>query len=138
MTMDFSFVESNEGSVIGFEPFQDLVVDSPLRIYQGIVAIFTLLFGSIFYLGIAHYERYGGDPLKRSMQNRFISATAITALVMCYISNVTLTWRIQVGPLNEDVAMFVISSFRFFVMVFLINLSELMIYKVYSLPINFS
>ena len=57
MTMNFSFVELNEGSVIGFEPFQDLVVDSPLRIYQGITAIFSLLFGSIFYLGIVHYER---------------------------------------------------------------------------------
>ena len=138
MTMDFSFVESNEGSVIGFEPFQDLIVDAPLRIYQGIVTIFTLLFGSIFYLGIVHYEHYGGDPLKRSIQNQLISATAITALMINYISNVTLTWRIQVGPLNEDVAMFVISSFRFFVMVFLINLSEQMIYKVYSLPIIFS
>ena len=138
MTMNFSFVESNEGSVIGFEPFQDLIVDGPLRIYQGIVTIFTTLFGSIFYLGIVHYERYGGDPLKRSMQNRFISATAITALVMCYISNVTLTWRIQVGPLNEDVAMFAISSFRYFLTLLLINLSELMIYKVYSFPINIS
>ena len=130
MTMNFSFVESNEGSVIGFEPFQDLIVDVPLRIYQGIVAIFTLLFGSIFYLGIVHYERYGGDPLKRSIQNRLISATAITALMLCYIVNVALTWRVQVGPLNEDVAMFAISSFRYFVTILLINLSELMIYKV--------
>ena len=138
MTMNFSFVGSNEGSVIGVEPFQDLIVDAPLRIYQGIVAIFTLIFGNIFYLGIVHYEHYGGDPLKRSIQNQLISATAITALMICYILNVTLTWRIQVGPLNEDVAMFAISSFRFFVWVFLINLSELMIYKVYSLPINIS
>ena len=128
--MNFSFVESNEGSVIGFEPFQDLIVDAPLRIYQGIVAIFTLLFGSIFYLGIVHYERYGEDPLKRSIQNRLISATAITALMMCYIVNVAWTWRVQVGPLNEDVAMFLISSFRYFLMILLINLSELMIYKV--------
>ena len=134
--MNFSFVESNEGSVIGVEPFQDLIVDAPLRIYQGIVTIFTLLFGNIFYLGIVHYEHYGGDPLKRSIQNQLISAIAIAALILCYISNVTLTWRIQVGPLNEDVAMFAISSFRFFVMVILINLSELMIYKVYLLPIN--
>ena len=131
-------MESNEGSVIGFEPFQDLIVDAPLRIYQGIVAIFTLLFGSIFYLGIVHYERYGGDPLKRSIQNRMISTTAITALMMCYIVNVAWTWRVQVGPLNEDVALFAISSFRYFVTVLLINLSELMIYKVYSLPINIS
>ena len=138
MTMNFSFVESNEGSVIGFEPFQDLIVDAPLRIYQGIVTISTLLFGSIFYLGIVHYEHYGGDPLKRSIQNQLISATAITALMINYISNVTLTWRIQVGPLNEDVAMFAISSFRIFVTVIVINLSELMIYKVYLLPIKIS
>ena len=136
--MNVSFVESNEGSVIGFEPFQDLIVDAPLRIYQGIVVIFTLLFGSIFYLGIVHYEHYGGDPLKRSIQNQLISAIAIAALMICYISNVTMTWRIQVGPLNEDVAMFAISSFRIFVTVIVINLSELMIYKVYSLPINIS
>ena len=131
--MNFSFVESIE-----FEPFQDLVVDVPLRIYQGIVAIFTLLFGNIFYLGIVHYERYGGDPLKRSIQNQLISATAITALILCYISNVTLTWRIQVGPLNEDVAMFAVSSLRYFAMVLFINLSGLMIYKVYLLPIKIS
>ena len=128
--MNISFVESNEGSVIGFEPFQDLIVDAPLRIYQGVVAIFSLLFGSIFYLGIVHYERYGGDPLKRSIQNRMISTTAITALMMCYIVNVAWTWRVQVGPLNEDVALFAISSFRYFLTLLLINLSELMIYKV--------
>ena len=138
MTMNFSFVESNVGSVIEFEPFQDLTTDAPLRIYQGIVAIFTLFFGSIFYLGIVHYERYGGDPLKRSIQNQLISATAISALMMCYILNVTSTWRIQVGPLNKDVAMFAISSFRYFLTLLLINLSELMIYKVKSFPINIS
>ena len=52
--MNFSFVESNEGSVIGVEPFQDLIVDAlcPLGLYQGIVAIFNLLFGSIFTWGL--------------------------------------------------------------------------------------
>ena len=128
--MNFSFVESNEGSLIGFQPFQDLIVDAPLRIYQGIVSIFTLLFGNIFYWGIVHYERYGGDPLKRSIQNQLISAIAIAGLMICYISNVTLTWRIQVGPLNEDVAMFVLVLNHFFFMLMMFNLTELMVFKV--------
>ena len=113
-----------------FQPFENFTADTTLRVYQSTTMIITTLFGSIFYVGIIYYERYGGDPLKRSIQNRMISATAFSALMNCYITNVGYTWRFHIGPLNEYVAILGISINRYFIMLGLINLSEIMIYKV--------
>ena len=127
--MNISDMEFNGASEMEFKPFPNFFADTPSRIYQCIVTILTMLF-SILYLGIIHYERYGGDPLKRSIQNRMISAAAFSAFMMSYIANAGFTWRFQMGPLNEDVTMLGLSINRFFVKFLMINLSEIMIYKV--------
>ena len=114
-------------SEVNFEPLKLFVVDTPSRIYQGILSLFSLVIGSIFYIGIIYYERYGGDPMKRSNQNRMISAIAFSVVM---ISNVAMIWRFQFGPLNEHMAMFVMVFIHFFVMFMLINLTELMLFKV--------
>ena len=128
--MNISDMEFNGASEMEFKPFPNFFADTPSRIYQGIVTILTMLFGSILYLGIIYYERFGGDPLKRSIQNRMISATAFSALMMSYIANAGFTWRFQIGPLNEDVTMLGLSINRYFLKFLMINLSEIMIYKV--------
>ena len=73
-------------SIIEFESFENLI-DIPLRIIQGISFPFVFFIGSIFYWGMIKYERYGSDPMKRSLQNRLLSAIGkcIFALVPHFI-----------------------------------------------------
>ena len=122
--MEFSVSEVN------LEPLKLFVVDTPSRIYQGILSLFSLVIGSIFYIGIIYYERYGGDPMKRSNQNRMISAIAFSVVMISNFTNVAMIWRFQFGPLNEHMAMFVMVFIHFFVMFMLFNLTELMLFKV--------
>ena len=44
--------------------------------------VFVFLYGAPLTLGIVHYERYAGDPQKRSLANRFVSK----GLVSCFLS----------------------------------------------------
>ena len=64
-----------------------------------------MLFGSILYWGIIYYERYGGDPKKRSLHNKLIVMIAFSLIIHGYTVSVGMAWRIQIGQLNEEIAM---------------------------------
>ena len=115
---------------VEFDPLELFVVDTPSRVYQGVISLLSISIGSIFYIGIIYYEQFGGDPMKRSIHNRMISAIAFSLFMYSNIFNLTITWRIQFGPLNEDVAMFVLVLNHFFFMLMMFNLTELMVFKV--------
>ena len=115
---------------VEFQPLELFVVDTTSRIYQIVISLLSISIGSIFYIGIIYYEQFGGDPMKRSIHNRLISAIASSVLMYSNIFNFAITWRVQFGPLNEYVAMFVLVLNHFFFMLLLFNLTELMVFKV--------
>ena len=117
-------------TVLEFEPLKLFVVDTPLRIYQVILCLFSLSLGSIFFPGIIYYEQYGGDPMKRSIHNRMISAIAFSSFMFSILFNLTFTWRLQIGPLNEYVAMLVLVLLNYFLMLISFNLTESLFFKV--------
>ena len=117
-------------SIIEFELFQGLVVNSTIRIVHGIIFPVGMIISTFFYWGTIYYERYGGDPLKRTIENKLVSAISFSIIVSCYSTNVGMAWRIQIGPLNDNVAMVVIFIDAFTNTFLLINLSEIIIYKV--------
>ena len=92
-------------SIIEFELFQGLVVNSTIRIVHGIIFPVGMIISTFFYWGTIYYERYGGDPMKRTIENKLVSAISFSIIVICYSANVGLAWRIQIGPLNDNVAM---------------------------------
>ena len=55
--------------------------------------------------GIIYYERYGGDPKKRSLHNKLIVMIAFSLIIHGYTVSVGMAWRIQIGQLNEEIAM---------------------------------
>ena len=68
--------------------------------------------------------------MKRSIQNKLVSAIAFSALILCYTSNIALAWRIQIGPINDEMAIIINCIHQSIVMFGSMNLSEIMIYKV--------
>ena len=117
-------------SEVEFEPLEFFVIDTPARIYQGVIGLLSISIGSIFYLGIIYYEQFGGDPMKRSIHNRMISAIAFSLFMITIISNLTMTWTFNFGPLNEYVAMLQLVLNHFLFMLMLFNLIELLFFKV--------
>ena len=117
-------------SIIEFEPFQGLVVNDTIRIVHGIIFPVGIIISTIFYWGTIYYERYGGDPMKRTIENKLVSAISFSIIVFCYSSNVGMAWRIQIGPLNDNVAMVVVFIGAITKTFLGINLIEIIIYKV--------
>ena len=115
-----------------FESFENLI-DTPLRIIQGTTFSFAFIIGSIFYWGIIKYEKYGGDPMKRSFQNRLLSAIAYSAILKYYTFNIGFAWRIQVGPLHENLSCLINFCADSVQMNGFLSFNEIMIYKVMAI-----
>ena len=105
-------------------------MNNTIRVVHGMIFPVGIIISTIFYWGTIYYERYGGDPMKRTIENKLVSAISFSIIVICYSANVGLAWRIQIGPLNDNVAMVVIFIDAFTNTFLLINLSEIIIYKV--------
>ena len=117
-------------SLIEFEAFQGLIINDSVRIAHGIIFPVGLIISSIFYWGSIYYERYGSDPMKRTIQNKLVSAMAFSIIMLCYTNNVGMAWRIQIGPLNDKVAMIVLCNGLFFNIFVMLNMNEIIIFKV--------
>ena len=119
-------------SIVEFVALEGLEINTAVRTAHGIIFPIGLIISSIFYWGTIYYERYGGDPMKRTIQNRFISAIAFSTIMNEYTATVAFAWRIQIGPLNDNVAMVAVFINTLYSTFVLINLSETIIYKVIS------
>ena len=53
-----------------------------LRVVLWLVYLVTFTFGNLLLVSILHYERYGGDPQKRSLGNR-LAADMCLAILLC-------------------------------------------------------
>ena len=49
------------------------------------------------------YEKYGGDPMKRSLRNQLYAQTGWIGIFWCTTPLVIWTFRMFIGPLNSDV-----------------------------------
>ena len=70
--------------------------------------------GSFLYICIIHFERYGGDPQKRSFSNRFISFAAYFSLLDIWVAQSIYYYRVMFGCLPVILGE-VLIFFRFFV-----------------------
>ena len=58
--------------------------------------------GNALLLGILHYERFGGDPQKRSVRNRMASETVVCVAILSNLSIVMFLGE-MVLPLDASV-----------------------------------
>ena len=50
------------------------------------------------------YEKYGGDPMKRSLRNQLYAQTGWIGIFWCTVPLVIWAFRMFIGPLNSNVA----------------------------------
>ena len=92
-------------SGIEFELLQGLVIDETWRVFDAIIFLFSLIIGSVFYWGTIHYEKYGGDPMKRSLQNKLVSTVSFSLileiLALIYFSSIPFLIKLNLILFNE-------------------------------------
>ena len=66
--------------------------------------ILVSLVGYPLYFAIIHYEQFGGDPQKRSLQNMIYVNGCIFSVFLSFTINITLALRIAFGPMYTSLA----------------------------------
>ena len=60
---------------------EEMFEDTSMTIYAIVVYIFNMPVGSVLWFLVIHYERFGGDPMKRSISNKLLSSAALVKLL---------------------------------------------------------
>ena len=92
----------------------DLYDNIPTKIIATVTYILLETIGSFLFLSAIHFERYGGDPQKRSISNRLISFACMNALIGIWIPQSIYYARVMFGCLPHFLGEALI-FFRFFI-----------------------
>ena len=90
--------ETVEGNM---DDFKDLFNSNSIKIYAIILCLFQFTFTNAFNIFVSLFEKYGGDPLKRSLKNQLVSQVGYGMMIRNTICNPLLTWRILFGPMPQ-------------------------------------
>ena len=94
---DFSI----ENLTIFKDDFKDLFNGTTVKIFAIVISLIRFTFTNIFYILVLLFEKYGGDPMKRSLKNQLFSQFGYGMMISNTICNPLLTWRIMFGPMSE-------------------------------------
>ena len=87
------------------------------------------LLGSAMYLAIIHFEHFGGDPMKRSIVNKLVSALCLTAMVAALISILSLLLRVFLGAIPMPLALAFVLGSIFGALLVMMNLIGIFTFK---------
>ena len=65
---------------------------------------FIFIFNTIFNALLIHFEKFGGDPMKRSLKNQLIAQTGYANIILNSLTAPIWIFRILIGPINLSVA----------------------------------
>ena len=77
-----------------------------LLVTAGIICLILLTFTNGFNILVSMFEKYGGDPLKRSLKDQLITQFGCAMMLNNSVCTPCLSWRIIIGPLNVKIAVF--------------------------------
>ena len=92
------FKQTMEGNE---DDFKDLFNGTTVKIFAIAISLIRFTFTNIFYILVLLFEKYGGDPMKRSLKNQLVSQFGYGMMISNTICNPLLTWRIMFGPMPE-------------------------------------
>jgi len=95
---NFSSKQTMEGTE---DDFKDLFNGTTIKTFAIVISLIRITFTNIFYILVLMFEKYGGDPMKRSLKNQLVSQFGYGMMISNTICNPLLTWRIMFGPMPE-------------------------------------
>ena len=84
---------SSESQLEDEDDFEELYESLSIKIVSGILCFALITFTNAFNILVSIFERYGGDPLKRSLKNQLISQLGYSMIMNNTICTPILTWR---------------------------------------------
>ena len=73
-----------------------------LKIVTGLLFFGVIIFNTILSLFLLQFEKYGNDPMKRSVTNLIASQIHSIAILSNIFFTPFLTWRVIIGPIQPD------------------------------------
>ncbi len=135
--MEFCLVISEENSnsctVSAFEYWVDNI-DSPrysaFRTGSAIAVLVILLLAIMALGSVWHYERYGGDPQKRTLLNQLVGQSAFTIMICLMVALSAMIFRLTNGPMSAfyAVPIFFIPNF-ICATTLLLSLNEIILFR---------
>ena len=63
-------------------------------------------FNNLMHIFMIMFEKYGGDPMKRSINNRLVTQMGCAMILHNLVSTSIFTWRVIFGPVYLPAAVF--------------------------------
>ena len=73
-----------------------------LKIFTGLLFFGVISFNTIVSLFLAQFEKFGNDPMKRSITNLIASQIHYIAILSNIFFAPFLTWRVIIGPIQPN------------------------------------
>ena len=82
------------------DDFEPMFEDTLTNILYLIWLMLLILMSTPFEILLVFYEKFGGDPMKRSLRNQLYAQTGYMGVLRCVVPTVLWTFRIFVGPIS--------------------------------------
>ena len=99
MIISKSFRDQN-----GCQTFLDLFDSAQVKICWAFTMITDFFISTPLFIFFILFDKYGEDPMKRSLYNHLMSQTAYTVILQTLFYAPTSAWRVYIGPLNSFAA----------------------------------
>ena len=86
------------------DDFRTLFDSLFLKIVIGILLFLVIFFHSALCLLFLQFEKYGNDPMKRSVANLIVSQIGYVGALSNVVFLPFLTWRVIFGPIQPDLS----------------------------------
>ena len=73
------------------------------KIFHFAYFFFIFIFNTIFNALLIHFEKFGGDPTKRSLKNQLIAQTGYANIILILLVAPLWIFRILIGPIYLSV-----------------------------------
>ena len=73
-----------------------------LKIFTGLLFFGVIFYNTILSFLLIQFEKFGNDPMKRSVTNLITSQIHYIALLSNMFFVPFLTWRVIIGPIQPD------------------------------------
>ena len=94
--------KSNQSTQEIGDDFSTVFSSLYLKIVTGLLFFGVISFNTILSFLLAQFEKYGNDPMKRSVTNLIASQIHYVAILSNIFFAPFLTWRVIIGPIQAD------------------------------------
>ena len=111
------------------DSFEDMIDTLSIQIIACFICGLMMFFNNAYSLLVCFYEKYGSDPMKRSLKNQLMVQLWYCLLLSNNVCTPLFTCRIIFGPLHLYISALFSFSYNFMITWGLLSLTQLLVIK---------